>query len=89
MDMKVADAFVKGIAKGDSALIKYYMNNQMGFVEKAATINVENNLTLQAIPIPEFNRLMAEVATRPAPASGKIIEQDGSLLPAPVCAEPS
>ena len=89
VDMKVANAMMKKIEQGDSALIKFYMTNQMTFEEKAAQINVENNLTITDASIPEFNKWLAGVLTRPAPEDGKTIEQDRPLLPAPVRSEPA
>lgn len=35
-DLKASDALMRGIAKGDPALIKYYMNNQLKWSDRAA-----------------------------------------------------
>lgn len=43
-DLRVADALFKTIAKGDASLIKYYMNNQMGFDEKS-TVDLVRKVT--------------------------------------------
>lgn len=62
VDMFVADAFMKGVANGDTALIKYYMNNQMGFKEKA-DVTVENNISFATLAVPEINRRLASFLT--------------------------
>lgn len=62
-DMFVADAMMKGIAKGDSALIRFYMTNQMGFKEKQ-DVQIENNFTFATLAVPEVNRRLADILTR-------------------------
>ncbi len=85
-DLRVADALMTGIANGDSSLIKYYMNNQMGWADK---VNVDSTITIDAMPVPTFNRLIADLATKRPTIDGEVVVQDGPVLPAPVHTEPA
>lgn len=76
-DLFVADKMFEGIKNGDTALIKYYMNNQMGFKEKA-DVTVENNFTFATLAVPEINRKLAELLTR----------RQGDAIQAPVTNRP-
>lgn len=65
-DMIVADAMMKNIKAGDTALIKFYMMNQLGWKEK---IDVESKTNESEVPlaIREFNQILAN-ALLPRPA---------------------
>lgn len=83
--LKVGDALLKEIEKGNATLIKYYMNNMMEFTEKAQ-LDV-NNHTLEITPVPEFNKILERLAAEKATINGTVISEDRPLLPAPICAE--
>ena len=87
MDAHVYTALYKGIAKLDAGLIKYYMNNRLGWSEKAQ-INVDTTIALAAMPVPAFNRLLEEFASKGPTIDGQVVVQDGPLLPAPIPVEP-
>ena len=48
-DLKCADALMRGIVKGDAALIKYYMNNQMKWSDKAAVDITSGNQPITSV----------------------------------------
>lgn len=84
-DLKVADALMKGIADGDASLIKYYMNNQMGWAEK---VDVKQTGDLTAMPLSAFHQLLADFTARRAAIDGQVVSQDGPVLLAAPPAEP-
>lgn len=62
-DLIVADAMMKNIKAGDTALIKFYMMNQLGWKEK---LDVESKTNEPQVPlaVQEFNRIIAAASLR-------------------------
>lgn len=82
-DLRVAEAFMKNIEAGDSALIKYYMNNQMGFTEKSE-ISVKTPESIDDLSVSEFNKILADALIQRKTIDGKVVVPDRPLLPSPV-----
>lgn len=78
-DLIVADAMMKNIKAGDTALIKFYMMNQLGWKDK---IDIESKTNDSEVPlaIREFNQILADaLLPRPAPHVPGAL-QDRSVL---------
>ena len=78
-DMIAIDAMMKNIKAGDTALIKFYMSNQLGWKDK---VDIESKTNDSEVPlaIREFNQILAN-ALLPRPAQnvpGTV--QDRSVL---------
>ncbi len=82
-DLRAADAFMKGIDSGDTALIKYYFNNQMGFTEKSE-VNVKTPESIEDLSVSEFNRILADALIDRKTIDGKATVQNRPLLSPPV-----
>lgn len=78
-DLIAIDAMMQAIKKGDTALIKYYMSNQLGWKDK---IDIESKTNEPEVPlaIQEFNRIIAAASVRRGASSNAAVVQDRPVL---------
>lgn len=88
LHLKVMDAFVKNIEKGDTALIKFFMVSEMGFKDKSE-INVTTPESIDDLSVSEANKILAGLIIEGTATDVSTSVPNRSLLSAPVHDETS